>query len=192
MGRPMEFDPQETLQEIMNVFWMNGYEGTSLQDIEAATNLKKPSLYRTFGDKRAMYLAALAAYEETEVQSAETLLNKTGSARIRIQRLLYTVIDGASASQNRRGCFLCNASVDQAPHDPSTRKFVRAAMDRLTKAFANALAASPPYAANTRKREKMAAKVLAGYFGLRVLIKAGVAEETLKNVVSQLVSEIET
>ena len=190
MGRPKEFDPEETLEQIMSVFWLKGYEGASLQDIEAATGLKKPSLYRTFGDKRAMYLAALAAYDETEAQKTEAILSRPGSARARIQRLLRAVIDSAATANDRRGCFLCNASVDQAPHDPATQKFVSAAMGRLTTAFAAALAASLPYQGNSRKREKMAAKILAGYFGLRVLIKAGMPEEMLEKAASQIVSEI--
>lgn len=190
MGRPKEFEPEETLVQIMNIFWLKGYEGASLQDIEAATGLKKPSLYRTFGDKRAMYLAALKAYNETEATNAEAILSRPGSARARIQRLFRAVIDSAATSKDRRGCFLCNASVDQAPHDPATQKSVSAAMDRLTLAFASALAVSPTYAANTRKREKMAAKILAGYFGLRVMIRAGVPEAMLEKAASQIASDI--
>lgn len=192
MGRPKEFEPEETLQEIMSVFWLKGYEGASLKDIEAATGLKKPSLYRAYGDKRAMYLAALASYDACEVQNAIAILDKPGSAKARIQKLLSVVIDGPAANKDKRGCFLCNASVDQAPHDTATKKFVRAAMGRLTNAIANALAASPLYAGNPRKREKMATKILAGYVGLRVLIKAGIPVETLSNAASQIVSEIET
>lgn len=190
MGRPKEFEPEETLEQIMNVFWLKGYEGASLQDIEAATGLKKPSLYRTFGDKRAMYLAALAAYDEMEAQNAEAILSRPGSARTRFQRLLRAVTDGAVEAKDRRGCFLCNASVDQAPHDAATQKFVSAAMYRLAAAFADALAVSPPYAGNLRKREKMAAKILAGYFGLRVLVKAGLPQEMLEQAASQIAGEI--
>ena len=192
MGRPKEFDPRETLEDIMSVFWLKGYEGASLQDIEAVTGLKKPSLYRTFGDKRAMYLAALAAYDEMEVQNAKAILSRPGSARARIQRLLGVVIESAAADKMRRGCFLCNASIDQASHDPATRKLVSAAMGRLASHIADALAASPVYAGNSRKRDKMAAKILASYCGLRVLIKAGLSEEVLKNAASQIVSEVET
>lgn len=190
MGRPKEFEPQETLEQIMSVFWLKGYEGASLQDIEAATGLKKPSLYRAFGDKRSMYLAALAAYDEIEAQNAEAILNRSGSARAKIKRFLRVVIKDAAATRDRRGCFLCNASVDQAPHDPATQKFVSAAMDRLTGSFAGALAASPSYAGNPRKREKMAAKILAGYVGLRVLIKAGMPEAMLEKAASQIIGEI--
>lgn len=39
MARPREFEPEEALDAIMGVFWRQGYEGTSLQDIEAATGL---------------------------------------------------------------------------------------------------------------------------------------------------------
>ncbi len=60
MGRPREFDVDEALTKIMAVFWAKGFEGSSLSDLVAATGLKKGSLYAAFGDKRAMYLKALA------------------------------------------------------------------------------------------------------------------------------------
>ena len=72
MARPRAFDPDTALQDVMNVFWKKGYEGASLQDIEAATGLNKQSLYRAFGDKRAMYLAALDIYEKNII--AERIL----------------------------------------------------------------------------------------------------------------------
>ncbi len=192
MARSKEFEPEQALQAIMNVFWTKGYEGASLQDIEVATALNKQSLYRAFGDKRAMYLAALSAYDDMASEYARAALGGTGSARTRFDRLLNAVIDSTIMRGDRRGCFLCNASVDQAQLDPDTQKFVRAAMGRIERAFADALSVSAPYASNPRKREKMAAKLLAGYCGLRVLIKAGAPEEMLKKAVRQMVSEIET
>jgi AcrR family transcriptional regulator len=63
MARLREFEIGEALDGVMDVFWRQGYEGASMQDIEAATGLNKQSLYRIFPDKRAMYLAALERYE---------------------------------------------------------------------------------------------------------------------------------
>ena len=40
-------------------FRTRGYAGTSLDDLVDATGLARPSLYAAFGDKRALYLAAL-------------------------------------------------------------------------------------------------------------------------------------
>jgi AcrR family transcriptional regulator len=58
-GRPRSFDPPAILRKIAAVFRRRGFSGTSLDDIAHAAGLNRPSLYAAFGDKRAMYLAAL-------------------------------------------------------------------------------------------------------------------------------------
>ena len=63
-GRPRSYDPEQALQQIMEAFWKTGYSGTSLDDLSAATGLNRPSLYAAFGDKRAIYLKALAHYRQ--------------------------------------------------------------------------------------------------------------------------------
>jgi len=47
------------LARAADVFWKQGYDGTSLDDLAAATGMNRPSLYAAFGDKRALYLKTL-------------------------------------------------------------------------------------------------------------------------------------
>jgi TetR/AcrR family transcriptional regulator, copper-responsive repressor len=63
-GRPRSFDPAEVLDKAQEVFWRQGYDGTSYTDLTAATGLNKPSLYAAFGDKEALFAAALQRYNE--------------------------------------------------------------------------------------------------------------------------------
>ena len=65
LGRPREFDEAETLRRILDVFWTLGFEGTSLNELMEATGLQKGSLYAAFGDKRALFEAALDRYRRT-------------------------------------------------------------------------------------------------------------------------------
>src|SRR3954469_8309146 len=58
-GRPRSFDADEVLLQARAVFWNLGYAATSLDDLAAATGLNRPSLYAAFGDKHALYIAAL-------------------------------------------------------------------------------------------------------------------------------------
>ena len=58
-GRPRAYDPDAALKAARDVFWVKGYAATSLDDIAEATGMNRPSLYAAFGDKEAIYLAAL-------------------------------------------------------------------------------------------------------------------------------------
>ena len=62
MARPRSFDPDEALDLARDVFWQKGFQGTSLDDVTAATGLAKPSLYAAFGDKNALFLKVLDRY----------------------------------------------------------------------------------------------------------------------------------
>ena len=180
MARPRAFDPDTALQDVMNVFWKKGYEGASLQDIEAATGLNKQSLYRAFGDKRAMYLAALDIYEKNVIADRIAPLVKTGeSAYDRFDTLFTNVITARTVKGDRRGCFLCNASVDQAALDAGTGQKVQAMMGRIVALFDGALATTPPYDRDSDARRAQAQALLAAFLGLRVLVKAGVEEQAL-------------
>ncbi len=61
-GRPRAFEPETALIQAMDVFWQDGFAGTSLDALSAATGLNRPSLYGAFGDKRALYLQAYRQY----------------------------------------------------------------------------------------------------------------------------------
>jgi TetR/AcrR family transcriptional repressor of nem operon len=63
--RSASFERTEVLEKITDAFWENGYEATSIGVLEAATGLKRQSLYNAFGNKDAMFELALDHYERT-------------------------------------------------------------------------------------------------------------------------------
>lgn len=186
MGRPREFEPDKAMDAIKEAFWRLGYDGASMHEIEAATGLRKQSLYREFGDKRAMYQAALAHYERNEISRAVDMLGQKGGARRRFERLFNELIE----ERDERGCFMCNASIDQAPHDAEARARISAMLKRWIAAFDDALGVSEPYASNTKKRARKAAQLAASYMGLRVLIKAHTPEQVLRAAADETLASI--
>ncbi|HET9664675.1 MAG TPA: helix-turn-helix domain-containing protein, partial [Burkholderiales bacterium] len=62
MSRPREFDSSAALDRAVDTFWARGYDGTAVQDLCSAMDLNPGSLYGAFGDKRALFLAALDRY----------------------------------------------------------------------------------------------------------------------------------
>jgi len=171
MGRPREFDENEVLANIRDVFWDKGFEGTSMSDLETATDLGKGSLYKAFGDKRAMYLKALELYDRTAIEKTASMLRGIGAPARRIGKFLQAAIDAVAVENDRRGCFLCNASIDQAALDPETQRLVNGSLDHLRRPLEQAL--SELSATDKHRCRASAQHLLAVYFGLRVLARAG-------------------
>lgn len=61
-GRPRGFDEDVVLDRVLDLFWRQGFSGTSYGDLTGATGLNKPSLYAAFGDKEALFGAVLDRY----------------------------------------------------------------------------------------------------------------------------------
>lgn len=170
MARPRVFDEAAALSAIEDVFWRQGYEMTSYADLMAATGLGKGSLYAAFGDKQALYLKALENYIEREVgQAGALLLGSDLTAYQRIEAFLMMAVDAVAARGDRRGCFLCNAAVDLAPHDPKAQAIVSAAFNNVRAALATAAAAAP----ESFKKSADPDYLLSVYLGMRVMAKAG-------------------
>ena len=121
MARPKAFDCAQALLAAMQVFWVKGYEATSLEDLLAAMKIGRQSLYDTFGDKRALFMEALVQYRELTDAYLRGCLADAPTVKAAFQRLFMQVVDEPEAHQ-RRGCLLINSAVELAPHDPQTAR----------------------------------------------------------------------
>jgi len=124
-GRPRAYEPQVALRQAANAFWKSGYAATSLDDVTAATGMNRPSLRAAFGDKRAIYLQALADYWEVKL----TAMRKTLEGGQTLKTALMRVYDAAlaiyfSGSGPARGCFVVGTAITEAVDDPELRRSV--------------------------------------------------------------------
>ena len=60
--RTKTFNVQEALAQAVQLFWRQGYDGTSMTDLVQAMGINRQSIYDTFGDKHRLFILALDAY----------------------------------------------------------------------------------------------------------------------------------
>lgn len=64
-GRPRKFDHATALDAALATFWTRGYGGTSMDELCNAMGMNRPSVYASFGNKDAVYAAAVDHYVRT-------------------------------------------------------------------------------------------------------------------------------
>jgi len=171
MARPRSFDPDEALDLARDVFWENGFQGTSLDDVTAATGLAKPSLYAAFGDKNALFLKVLERYHARIVANAERVINDGPSAREAVHRWLAGFVPFCSGVKGKRGCLSVNTAADGAAVQREVRKRIENFNRKLEELLRNRLHADRSQFTDGFDPESTAHTIMAIYLGLMVLAK---------------------
>jgi AcrR family transcriptional regulator len=105
-GRPRGFDRTKALERATELFWANGYDGTSISDLTVAMGINPPSLYAAFGSKEALFQEAVAFYGTTERALVWKPFSDALTAREAIESLLYASARAFSRRGKPRGCLV--------------------------------------------------------------------------------------
>jgi AcrR family transcriptional regulator len=140
-GRPRQYDPERALAKAAEVFWKQGYAGTSLDDLAAATGMNRPSLYGAFGDKRELYLRTLQRYWEQSRAMALKVTAESPTLRIFLKRFYEQAIDiFLAGGDEARGCYSISTAPAQATTDPAVCAFLAESIANTDSFLANQIA----------------------------------------------------
>ncbi|MBB4822276.1 AcrR family transcriptional regulator [Pseudomonas alcaligenes] len=125
-GRPRTYDPDAVLDQVLNIFWTQGYSGTSLDDLSAASGMNRPSLYAGFGDKRSLYIKAMGRFRDrARVHFEQALRPQPDDSSFAdvIERYLHAAIEleGGNADTGVCGCAVISTASAEALADPEIR-----------------------------------------------------------------------
>jgi AcrR family transcriptional regulator len=185
MARPRSFDPDEALDAARDVFWQKGFQGTSLDDITAATGLAKPSLYAAFGDKNALFLKVLDRYHARIVTNAERILQEGPSARDAIERWLKGFVPFCSGIKGSRGCLSVNTAADGASDQKEVRTRIERFNRKLEELLRSRLGADRAQFAEAFDPDAAAHTIMAIYLGLMVMAKEAPDAARVRATLSQ-------
>lgn len=190
MSRTREFDEREALERAMDVFWRKGYEATSLGDLTDAMDIRRPSLYAAYGDKRALFEAALRLYINKHAAAARAALQRKGAVRDAVRAYFEGIVSDAYDASGSPGCFCINTMVELAPHDPIFEILTREHQLYLSALFRELLergvrTGELDTAADV---DALSKSLVVSVIGLTVMLKArpdrSFAEQTVESVLS--------
>src|SRR5580693_10313227 len=138
MARPKEFDQEKALGRAIRLFSRQGFAATSTDELMRVMNIGRQSMYDTFGDKRALFLKALAMYVTESVRSINEELEKSGSALAAVQNALITFAERKDLS-SAEGCMGLNAISEFGQRDPDVTRISRDAAHVLRQTLMHVL-----------------------------------------------------
>lgn len=131
MGRPRGFDEDQVVRAAAALFAERAYDGVSIDDLVGHLGVHRNSLYKTFGSKRGLYLAALRRHVDDQVRPlAEALVDAGGP-----ERTTHLVMAADLG-------LLLMATVERAPSDTEVAALVGEALELLDRAFGAVLPGS--------------------------------------------------
>jgi len=128
MARNKEFDEKEALRRAMELFWRQGYEKTSMQDLVNYMGVHRRSIYDTFGDKHTLFIRALSHYvEEMDVRFKSNITSEL-TVKQAIRKVFEMVI--YPTDKQPKGCLTVNTAVelsllDQEVAEKITETFIK-------------------------------------------------------------------
>jgi len=177
------FDKNEALEKIMKVFWEKGYEATSITDHTEATDVKRQSLYNTFGNKRKLFIQALLKFYAERQQEALASFESRGTPKDSIM----TILTQAAEDPRKRGCFLTNTALQLHAHDEEVKKLVATAVEDFRKSFERLIEHGKMLGeiSSTVDTTAAASGLVAALYGIRALGRGAADKKMLRQVADQ-------
>jgi AcrR family transcriptional regulator len=180
----------------MRVFWENGYEATSTQDLCAATGLGRSSIYNTFTSKHELFVRALGHYLDTMSAAQAAVLEDAARPAVeRVRALFASVIDGEYARPGRGrsiGCLSVNTTVELAGRDARVAEVLDRDLDRRLDGLREVLRAGQRAGEVTTERDAdgLARFLNAVIGGMRVSAQGGAGRDVLEAIAATAVDAL--
>jgi AcrR family transcriptional regulator len=140
MGRPRQFDEQHLLHVAEELFWVNGYERTSIEQVAANSGVTNGSLYGSYGSKLGLFLAVFNRYCDAKVVIVRDAIGQTGPLEDAVANYLDRIVVDCTSYADRRGCLMLNSIGELASRFPEVAEIATRAVTRMEEAVADRIA----------------------------------------------------
>lgn len=137
-GRPRAFDMDATTQAALWLFWQQGFEATSLEEVTQRTGINGSSLFAAYGNKLGLFMAALERYR-AEIGSRLVVLENGERGLDDLVAFVRWLVDINTSGDRPLGCLMVNTMVEFGTSDVSVNEQVELYRQHLTSSIRAAL-----------------------------------------------------
>lgn len=186
MPRTKQFDREEVLEKAMELFWIRGYNATSIQDLVDHLGINRASLYDTYGGKHALFEEAFVRYKQLNMVAMEEIFGNAPTIRDGIEQLFRASIEKAVNDKDQRGCFILNTTTEMCPEDSGLTDMIQANNTGFIAFFTDLLKKGKKDGSIPEDMEvgPVAQTMLALYQGVGIVGKANPDRKMLENIVA--------
>lgn len=182
-GRMVDVD--HAIEAAARAFWEHGYHATPVDVLCNATGVFRGSLYRTFGDKHGLLIAAFDHYAKGAVARLKERLRADLPPQQALREALMHYTKVSVNLSERHGCFITNAAIELLPRDHALRPHIESTLQRIATQFSLAIARGQQAGKYDRHldAEEVGRFLLCMVQGMRVLGKVDMNEAALASIV---------
>lgn len=155
MARVQAFDRDEVVRAARTVFWQCGYDGTPIPALEAATGIRRSSLYNTFGSKRGLFDAAVQSYLDEVIRPRlQPMLIDAPATDAVVEYLsaLRSLFENPDSMPATCGCLLINTAGSPIAHDAEVSRVIAGYRSELETAIYRGIRVQLPELAESEVR----------------------------------------
>jgi AcrR family transcriptional regulator len=139
-GRPRAYDPEQALDSAAELFWVNGFSETTLDELSTAMGMGRPSIYNAFGDKEALFLRALERFRDTVGSTPLRAFAGEDSIQDALDAFFGQIVEYTTRDRSHLGCLI--GSIAPATDLPGVREFLTTNLALTEDQIAKRLAAA--------------------------------------------------
>lgn len=181
-GRPRAFDERAVVAAARDAFWDKGLANVSLDAIAEKTGVARPSLAAAFGDKRDLYLRAVALFAEDLRAAVTAKMSGSRSLREELTAFYEAGVElYLSGAHGPRGCLAVCTMPSEAVESADVREGLKGMIDAADEAFFHRFKRTLPERA-ARARAEIAGAIL---HSLALRARAGTPKRDLKAMIRE-------
>ena len=191
MARPRTFDPTQALDKAMQVFWKKGYHGTCMEELVTTMGVNRASLYKTFGDKHRLYIAALKRYVQ---QNRASLAHPPtqGPVLPALRQFFLSMAYEDVTDADRKGCMIVQSVQERLVEDPEVEVIASTNYADMIHYFSKWILAGQKRGEipTSQNPETLAAYLYASFNGLRHTALIQPSPATLEALTDTILSSL--